>query len=495
MSGAFEWKIENQLLRNMLKAQNGNSWESAAFTISNIPFKLKIYPNGNNKENIDSFIVCVKADPWPRGVKSMVVCSTIQCKQTMASITGVSTYTAYHTNKGIPNRTILLSEIKSMVHNLSCLNIVSSINILQINYSQTEVLYNAFNGINIKYKTKHSIVWKIDKPMLQSWKAAHYDKRYESHMVNNMWKIVCYPNGIIQDYQGYISVDILLCGLPPCKKELRAKFQIKCLETGTSCENTHRFDYQSPATGEQRFMRLSDINRYTSLTLTADIQIIDGAEQEQKSIDVEDDKQELHQDLKTLQNDNKTLLDRLTLLETYYTEKIVSLTQESAQLKEENQSLKTKMSTLTQSLMNSTMSIANVQSQQNKVATYLFDDENKNEDEEEITNITSKLLVMQKQMQSMQIEINQTKKPNINKENINPEQEKLRAWLRDTVKLKQYFDIFIDNGFGNLEAMQIVTMEVLNMIGIEKIGHKMILLRHIAKLGNGQQYEGSTAYI
>ena len=89
-----------------------------------------------------------------------------------------------------------------------------------------------------------------------------------------------------------------------------------------------------------------------------------------------------------------------------------------------------------------------------------------------------------------------------NKGQKGSKQEQFRAWLRDEVELEEYFHVFHDNGLDNLNSMKMVTMDVLNMVGIQKIGHKMLLLRHIAKLNMndhdnvGVVYnEGSTAYI
>ena len=93
---------------------------------------------------------------------------------------------------------------------------------------------------------------------------------------------------------------------------------------------------------------------------------------------------------------------------------------------------------------------------------------------------------MRNQIGSLQI-----KRANVNKSRNKSEGEKLRAWLKDTVKLEEYFEMFERNGFDSLDAIKLVTMEVLNMIGIDKIGHKMVLLRHIAKLNVNNANEGN----
>ena len=46
------------------------------------------------------------------------------------------------------------------------------------------------------------------------------------------------------------------------------------------------------------------------------------------------------------------------------------------------------------------------------------------------------------------------------------------------VKLPQYFDILIENGYDDLESVGDVTMEELSQIGIDKIGHRKKILKH-----------------
>ena len=78
----------------------------------------------------------------------------------------------------------------------------------------------------------------------------------------------------------------------------------------------------------------------------------------------------------------------------------------------------------------------------------------------------------------------------------------VKKWLKDTVGLPQYGDLLMQNGFDDLECVRMLTMNDLNMLGIEKIGHKMNLMKYIDAL-NGyvnpvlpvQGEDGETAYI
>ena len=79
------------------------------------------------------------------------------------------------------------------------------------------------------------------------------------------------------------------------------------------------------------------------------------------------------------------------------------------------------------------------------------------------------------------------------------DQEVLRKWLKDTVGLEQYFEALVENGFDDLESVTMITMNELDTLGIiEKMGHKMKLLRYITKLNEneiGANQEGDTTLI
>ena len=54
--------------------------------------------------------------------------------------------------------------------------------------------------------------------------------------------------------------------------------------------------------------------------------------------------------------------------------------------------------------------------------------------------------------------------------------------MEDKVNLPQYFELFIENGFGDLKCMRGITMEHLWEMGIDKIGHRMKLMKSIVTL-------------
>ena len=73
-------------------------------------------------------------------------------------------------------------------------------------------------------------------------------------------------------------------------------------------------------------------------------------------------------------------------------------------------------------------------------------------------------------------------KNNLENSDVRKEQNKVKLWLEKEVKLSQYFGMFILNGIDNMDTVKLISMDMLNEFGIEKIGHKIKILHHIKQL-------------
>ena len=62
------------------------------------------------------------------------------------------------------------------------------------------------------------------------------------------------------------------------------------------------------------------------------------------------------------------------------------------------------------------------------------------------------------------------------------EEEKVRAWMEETVKLGQYAQVLIDNGFDEMESLMDITMEELEEMGVDKMGHRKKIFKNAQKM-------------
>merc|ERR1711879_120808 len=64
--------------------------------------------------------------------------------------------------------------------------------------------------------------------------------------------------------------------------------------------------------------------------------------------------------------------------------------------------------------------------------------------------------------------------------------QSVRVWMGNTIKLPQYTDILIENGFDSLEMFVNLNVDDLKMMGIHKLGHQKKILVEVRKLEEEQ---------
>ena len=60
--------------------------------------------------------------------------------------------------------------------------------------------------------------------------------------------------------------------------------------------------------------------------------------------------------------------------------------------------------------------------------------------------------------------------------------EKVRLWMKNQVKLMQYFDILVANGYDNMDAISTLNLRHLGIMGIRKMGHRHQIMKHVQEL-------------
>eukprot|EP01084_Bolivina_argentea_P158020 275311_1 len=60
--------------------------------------------------------------------------------------------------------------------------------------------------------------------------------------------------------------------------------------------------------------------------------------------------------------------------------------------------------------------------------------------------------------------------------------QEIKVWLENEVNLEEYYDVFIENGFEDIESLQDLDENIMNSIGITKVGHRMKLMKYIKNL-------------
>ena len=137
------------------------------------------------------------------------------------------------------------------------------------------------------------------------------------------------------------------------------------------------------------------------------------------------------------------------------------------------QSLAATVDSLSMKMESMLTSIQNVEQRINIMELRMNEEQNVADDDEfnRINNINGAKMVTQKM---------------VSDNNITAEQQKLRSWLEDTVRLPQYYEVLIENGIDDLETVALLAEEQLKEIGIVMLGHRVKLLNEMQQLKSNE---------
>eukprot|EP01083_Nonionella_stella_P216357 777828_1 len=293
-----------------------------------------------------------------------------------------------------------------------------------------------------------SYTWNIADPtLITQIKAAKQGQRFKSplfSMFNFRWFLELYPNGSSADLVGKTDIFLTLVTLSPKVKSITINRKYTLVELDASCNaytETLTHDDMYSASWVEGTLKTQDLQKCTQFTFKVDV--------------------ELHAVFDKDDNDiTSRYLQQDSPLKTAVLDSIVM------QIEQMN----TKISAIQHKIIN-------IESRLNE--------EQKNEDTDD------RFDKMMNEMKRMK-QIMNTLSANTN---LNAEQQKVKSWLENKVKLPRYFDNFMNNGIDELSVVALLDKATLKDIGIDVIGHQMKILNHAKQLHQNNPNEGDTAYM
>eukprot|EP01084_Bolivina_argentea_P044341 81602_1 len=234
-SGTYKWKIDdNALLDKIFNATNAEKMESDVFKRDKLDFKLRIYPNGMNSLQVDSFDVFLILNTMPEEYKCITVSFIINSPQTFSKWGIIQNYTHSGTKWGWISYALSLSELKEL--NPSEIILIVDIEILRIIKKETnEILYQ--NPFIMDAQMQINETWFIDENIMNNIKHLQTfgkGKSLNSNVFHNMWIIALYPIGIKTN--AYTSAEnecllgVNLCYLPINVSKISIRSTITLIE-------------------------------------------------------------------------------------------------------------------------------------------------------------------------------------------------------------------------------------------------------------------------
>ena len=459
-SGQYSWVINGTLLQAMLNASNGQTFTSHIFQIGHLNWQIEACPNGYKKDQIGHFNVYITLLSCPNKWKSLTVHRRIYCEETESCSSNISVYKK-DKSMSWPSGTLLLNEIKHL--SLTQIKLTVRISILKITKADNGIVYQ-----NPMKMVKHSsFSWLIGSQTLNKMKNAYTGKRFESSIFDNMWLLQICPNGQNIENKGDCLLCLSLCILPQNISRVTINYKFECKELNVSTEDTEDFDYSN----HDQFWSLNSlafekIKNYNGQTLMINVEIavlniydIDGKDETETKWD---------QYLRHSSNDNEEkdeISGKFTMMQIRQKfeaqeQRINALTMQLAQMQNYNlliQELNSKIAMIVNTIKEKAVMDNKTDNQLSVNQSYMM-------------NQINELKSQMETMAAIQTE-----------EKEESETKQLKNFFSKILKL-DYYQMFVDDGYDDLESIMNLKEEDLEKIGVVKNGHKKKIIREIQKL-------------
>ena len=439
-SAQYLWTIDPSTLLQMKNAAIEQQFSSPTFNIEGISWRLDAYPNGydvhssspmlymsnlipSNEGSFDLFFRLVHMpSTWDR----IGCCIKVQCLETMFSKVTHTGLVTHGYSAGCPMNWMLFSEIQSLDSLSFSIEIIYYVINLRDN---NRVLYEREIVLS-----DQSLEWSVDPKIIQKLKSSVYQR--------GQWEIFggspLYALSLTSSFQS-VAFGLRLCALPSPSQSHDISWTVQVIATGHEYEKveseTTRNVITLNNTGPSGILRMresvmlsvEDLMSTDSLTVRVNIKV----------------------------HDDDCIVD-----DQYTTNHWTELAQRQQKEKrggngeEYNDQMEKRLLSMQNDIHSLKSSMASMQSQTS-----------------EILKAINLLMLREDRMT-----LNET---HCNLENNESE---LREWIENKVKLPQYLELLIENGFEDLESLQDITMEHLREIRIDKIGHRIKLMKAVAAL-------------
>eukprot|EP01083_Nonionella_stella_P091140 254736_1 len=421
--GSYKWTISDaKLFSQMLSSNNKEQFVSPSFQIGGLKWIIQAYPNGIDEDSMGLFDIFVKLLSLPPKWDHIIVRRTIECLESSSKYTCIATYEK-DSSFGWCDGALSLKEVAQFKQ----LTFVIKITILRIELIENHQIFYEINT-HLEYKQRYKIEWKIDKQLMHKMKASNTGKCYESEIdKDGVWCIQCFPNGDNAASKGDVELYIQLCALPCDISKVEMRYTLSCVETLSRDTRVKEFDYDNDQSAKWSHDVLSfeSFKQYETLAFIAEINILN-------KYDLKGDM------LSDTQSHWKWYLEQ-----NKYFQEISGKPKPHEDICNELRSIKCQISKL--------LSAFNELKPQYMIQHNDHCKEQEH-DEDDTYEIKDKM------------------------------DDELFLWLKNTVKLEQYYYLFVKNGFEDLESMKYVQLNELTVIGVYKLGHRLKLLDHINQL-------------
>eukprot|EP01084_Bolivina_argentea_P208219 355091_1 len=463
--GSYEWKITNQkVIRSILSAQNDQKWSSNVFEIGKLPWVLNLFPNGHTATNTPQGQVAIYIEilSFPSSWKYLLMGTTIYCSEMGNKVTFTAQYEQKNEYWGI-NDIFLLNDI--ITQNPNQLTFTVSMKILRIMQEYNSIPYIKYQSTVNDYKKYYKLYWKHN--VISTLKSY-------SDVTGEMFCASYTPSTA--------TVRLILCGLPNKKQtdyvlsyinSFQVQWKVNVINMDIQCNTVATIGF-----GE-------DDNDYSVVMVPL---LNNNNNENENEIEQKIDQYIFEVSVEILTeydlNGKAIGIDIAAEWDKYLMDNN-ELKNNNSKNNKENIGF----SGFKFDLNNNENNINQNQNQNYGSNTHLTGASYEmngnggsvpNNAMKMLTEISKQQKFILEQLDDIKKEITLIKSGNNNNLNVDKnELEIFKDWLKNEVKLEQYFSILVENGFDSLDIIKTTDMEQLKKIGIVKIGHRQKLMQHI----------------
>eukprot|EP01083_Nonionella_stella_P306423 1073257_1 len=200
---SFVWHIDDLKLMKQILSARKDMFRSDLFQIAKLNWKIELFPNGLHGVGIRVSLLGM-----PFSWESIFSQLHIECPQIQNKMVFTHSY-----NKP-KSRGFHISSFDDL--KASCdkaLTFVITIHMARITLKEDNKIL--FQMRTNKYKRKTQLQWKIDEEMMKKLKSFDKGKGICSDILNDIWCLKLYPNGMWDTKEGDVLIGLDLCGFPP----------------------------------------------------------------------------------------------------------------------------------------------------------------------------------------------------------------------------------------------------------------------------------------
>eukprot|EP01084_Bolivina_argentea_P143562 252044_1 len=453
----FTWTITDGTLTSFYTYKPGQQYiNSPTFTLCNLKWKIDIYPNGYQLDTKGSFKIYIELLSMPKTAQNIIVCRTIRCDEPNIKITNICQYKK-SVATGWKRGTLLLNEIKQKQYKSLTFRI--RIKILQINFNTKKQLCNP--NRDATYPKKFKVKWKLSGNVMKTMKESTAGKKYESKMFHDMWCLQCMPNK-----RNYMRIYLQLTGLPMGSKSVLVQYRISFKEIDSTEIGSHEFDYKKTwKNTETKLLSFDRFKRFDTLTIYAKIEVLKEFDMNGENITLKQNGHEWNNWINEQKNNecigNKKIIG-----------KYKDSDDEMKRLQHRSDKMHGKINKLLVKTRKYNNNNEHSMTEYSRTESFISDYSQSiksNSNQIHINQIYERMQTLQNKLDIIQCTHGISK----------TETHQVYVWL-EKLNLMQYYNCFIDNGFGDLETiMKITTKQQLIEIGIDKLGHRIKIFNEI----------------